>query len=117
MQISPKDLFPTQSVNSIEENEIIFLMECLKNKNEVPIIKVLQFDGDYYIIEGHHLMLALNRLEIGEIDVQVISPPPNTFWGIRENIIENLGAIGLTALYDFEAIGNFSFSKYPCWYK
>lgn len=117
MKISPKELFPTQSVNSIEENKIMFFMECLKTKKEVPIIKVLQFDGNYYIMEGHHLMLALNRLGISETDIKIISPPENTFWSIRENIIENLRGIGLTTLYDFEVIGNFSYSRYPCWYK
>lgn len=117
MKISPTELFPTQSISSIRENKILFFMECLRNNVEVPLIKAIKFEDDYYIITGHHLMLALNRLTINEIDVEVITPGERTFWGIRENIIDTLKAIGQTALYDYEAIGAFAYKKYPSWYK
>ena len=111
MKLSPKELFPTQSANSIQESKILFFMECLRNNVEVPQINVIRFEDDYYIIAGHHLMLALNRLAINETDVEVITPGEETFWGIRDNIIESLKAIGQTALYDYEAIGAFTYKN------
>lgn len=117
MKISPNELFPTQSISSIQENRILFFMECLKNNVEISPINVIKFEDEYYIIAGHHLMLAMNRLAINEIDVEVITPKEGTFWGMRENIIETLKAIGQTTLYDYEAIGAFAYKRYPSWYK
>ena len=115
--ISPKKLYPTESLFSIEESKIQFYMECFKEKIKTEDIKVFWYDEDYYIIEGHHKMLAANRVQLSEILVNVIEIPTNSFWSKPENIISDLKAVGMTTLYDFEAVGGFSYDKYPDSYR
>lgn len=115
--ISPKKLYPTESLFSIEEKKIEFYMECFKERIETEDIKVFLYDENYYIIEGHHKMLAANRMQLSEIVIDVIEIPTNSFWSKQENIISNLKAIGMTALYDFEAVGGFTYDKYPNCYR
>lgn len=40
----------------------------------------------------------------------------NTFWDRKENILDNFRAIGMSALYDFEAVGGFVYDDYPSYY-
>lgn len=114
--ISPKKLYPTESLFSIEENKILFYMECFKENIVTEDIKAFLFGGNYYILKGHHKMLAANRIQLSEIAVNVIDISTNTFWGKQENIVDNFRAIGMTALYDFEAAGGFVYDNYPSYY-
>ena len=114
--ISPKELSPTESLFSIEENRIIFHMECFKENIETEDIIVFLFDGDYYILEGHHKMLAANRLQVLEIPVNVVNISEHNYWVQQENVIANAKALGMTALYDFETVGGFMYDKYPRYY-
>ena len=114
--ISPKELYPTESLFTIEENRIKFHMKCFKDNIETEEIKVFLFDGDYYILEGHHKMLAANRLQLLEIPVNVVDISEYNYWSQRENVIANSKALGMTALYDFEAVGGFLYDKYPRYY-
>lgn len=114
--ISPKKLYPTENLFSIEENKIKFYMECFKENVEIEDIEVFCFDGDYYILKGHHKMLAANRLQLFEISVNVVDILQYNYWRQQENIIANSKALGLTTLYDFEAAGGFLYDKYPKYY-
>ena len=114
--ISPKKLYPTESLFSIEEKKVLFYMECFKENLVTEDIKVFLFDGNYHIMKGHHKMLAANRMQLSEIAVEVVDIPANTFWGKQENIVANFKAIGMTALYDFEAVGGFGYDNYPRYY-
>ena len=114
--ISPRKLYPTESLFSIEENKILFYMECFKENIVTEDIKVFLFNGNYYILKGHHKMLAANRMQMSDIAVDVVDIPANTFWSKQENISDNFRAIGMTALYDFEAVGGFVYDDYPSYY-
>lgn len=109
--ISPKELYPTESMFFIEENRINHYMECFKDSVATEDIKVLLFDGNYYIIVGHHKMLAANRLQLSEIPVDIVKIQDNDYW--EQNIVANIKALGMTALHDFEAVGDFFYDKYP----
>lgn len=114
--ISPKKLYPTKSLFTIEEKKILFYMECFKENIVTEDIKAFLFDGNYYILEGHHKMLAANRMQMSVIAVDVVDIPTNTFWSEEENIAENFRAMGMNALYDYEAVGGFVYDDYPSYY-
>lgn len=114
--VLPKTLYPTESLFSIKENKILFYMKCLKENIVTENIEVFLFKGNYHILEGHHKMLAANRMQLAEIVVDVIDIPTDTFWSKQENIIDNFKEIGMTALYDFEAVGGFVYDNYPNYY-
>lgn len=116
MRISPKKLYPTESLSSIKEDVIRFFMECYKNNIGVPAVVVLMYDGDYYIIDGHQRMLAANRLKLNQIDVEQVQLSSSPFWSNEENILYHLKAVGRSTLYDFEAVGDFTYEKYPSYY-
>lgn len=117
MKISPQKLYPTESLFSIEEKKILFFMECLKNDIEFPVIKVFVYDGNYFIFDGHHRMLAANRLGLPQIDVEVVTLSDGSYGAQEENVVDGLSAVGLTGLYDFEAVGGFMYDMYPTCYK
>lgn len=72
-------------------------MECYKENIATEDIKVFLFNGNYYILEGHHKMLAANRMQMLNIAVDVVDIPANTFWSKQENIIDNFRTIGMAA--------------------
>ena len=115
--ISPKKLYPTESLSMIKENKIQFYMNCFQNNIKTEDIEVFYFDNKYYILNGHHKMLAANRMHLPEVPIKVVDLSKISFWRENKNIIRNFEAIGMTALYDFEAVGGFHFEDYPDWYK
>lgn len=114
--VSPKTLYPTESLFSIEENKILFYMECLKENIVTENIKVFLFNENYHILEGHHKMFAANRMQLAERVVDVINIPTGIFWSKQENSIDNFRAIGMTTLYDFEAVSGFVYDNYSNYY-
>lgn len=115
--VSPRELYPTESLYSIEESRILFYMECFKENIETEKIKAFLFKDNYYILKGHHKMLAANRLGLQEISVEIAEKTEHSFWNDEKNVIDNLKAIGLSTLYDFEAVGGFTYDKYPDCYR
>ena len=92
-------------------------MERFKENIETEKIKAFLFKDNYYILKGHHKMLAANRLGLQEISVEIVEKTEHAFWNDEKNVIDNLKAIGLSALYDFEAVGGFTYEKYPDYYR
>ena len=114
--VSPRKLYPTVSLTSIEENKILFYVECIKDGIMIEGIEAFLFKDNYFILRGHHKMLAANRLQLPEVLVDIVELPHNTIWDDSNNIIENIRAIGMTALYDFEAVGGFTYEDYSFFY-
>lgn len=115
--ISPKELYPTESFVFIK-NDILqkYYNEYKRGERlEKPI--VFLFDGNYYILRGHHLVLAAIMANVEQLIVIVQDVKLITFWKERTNIISTLKSIGMSTLYDFETIGNFEYKSYPNYYK
>ena len=55
--------------------------------------------------------------QIKEICVEIVDNKQYSFWNNDENIIDTLRSIGMSTLYDFEAVGGFTYPQYPDYYK
>lgn len=116
MLISPERLYPTESLVFIKNDVLQMYFNAYKNGIELEKPLVFLFDDNYYIYEGHHLVLAAIMAKIKEICVQVVELKENSFWGNEENIKDTLKSVGMTTLFDFEAIGDFTYQTYPSYY-
>lgn len=117
-KISPQKLYPTVGISSIEQD---LIRECKRfyeeqDKQKKDII-VFSFDDVYYIYEGHEQVLAATNCECKTVEVLEIDRANLACWSKTEDLLFALQAIGMTALYDFEAIGAFSYKDYPKYYK
>ncbi len=115
--VSPKRLYPTVSLMSIYEDKIKRYMKYFSEKVCTENIVVFALDNDYFILAGHHKMLAANRLQLSEIPVEIVNMPPDQSPVMQDEIIDSVKTIGMTALYDFEAVGGFSYERYPEYYR
>lgn len=115
--VSPKRLYPTISLSSVNEEKIKLYMKCFSDDIATEQIRVFLLSGNLYILRGHHKMLAANRLGIPEIRVDVVNTLPEESSVKGEDIMESVRIIGLTALYDFEAVGGFQYDEYPEYYE
>lgn len=117
MKVSPKELYPTEKLFALEEKQIEHYVIAFKENRNVEPIKVIDFDGHYYIISGHAKMLAANRMSLDFIDVDVVIPEMNSFWSSKSNIISVLKGVGISTLYDYEGVGFFNYITYPKYYR
>lgn len=115
--ISPQKLFPTESLFSIKNDLLQLYIEGYKEGKNLEKPLVFMFDKNYYILKGHHLVLAAIMAQIKEICVEVVDNKQYSFWNNDENIKETLRSIGISTLYDFETIGGFTYQTYPDYYK
>lgn len=115
-KINPKKLFPTVTLESISNDNINFFIDKFcKNETVLPIM-VYQYDAHYYIIDGHHRMLASIISKKSEIDVIVLENDELPNWCERNLFESTLNSLGMRTIYDFEAIGDFSYDEYPPFY-
>lgn len=116
--ISPQELYPTESFASIRDEYLQFyIREFKENKDGVAKPLVFYFDNNYYILKGHHVVLAAAMSDIERIPIEVVDRSKLSFWKSDENVKETLKSVGLSALYDFETIGGFTYLSYPNYYK
>lgn len=115
--ISPKKLYPTESLVFIKNETLQYYLKCLREGQELEIPLVFLFDGNYYILKGHHIVLASIMAHVENICVDIVDNKDISFWNDEKNIRETLNSLGMSTLYDFEAIGNFSYDTYPQYYK
>lgn len=117
MLISPQKLFPTESFVFIKNDILQYYIEEYKKGGILEKPLVFLFDKNYYILKGHHLTLAAIMAQIKEICVEIVDNKQYSFWNNDENIIDTLRSIGMSTLYDFEAVGGFTYPQYPDYYK
>lgn len=115
--ISPKELYPTESLASIKNDTLQFYVESYTKGEEVESPFVFYFYGNYYIFKGHHIVLAAILAREEKIKAEVIDVKNISFWKEEENIKSTLKSIGKSTLYDFETIGNFTYNSYPHYYE
>lgn len=80
------------------------------------LIQVIEYKGYMYILEGNYEMLAANILGKEKVEIEIVESKELPFWGKEENILSNIEAINISTLYDFEAVGEFSYDDYPPYY-
>lgn len=117
MLISPQKLYPTESLVFIKNDRLQFYIGEYKNGASLEKPVVFLFDNNYYILKGHHLVLAAIMAKVTEICVEVENHRQYSLWSDEETIKENLRSIGMSTLYDYETIGGFTYEIYPEYYK
>lgn len=115
--ISPQKLYPTESLVFIKNDLLQILINEYKEGKILERPLIFQYDGLYYIYKGHHLVLAAIMAEINEITVEIVELKELSFWSKEENIRATLQSVGMSTLFDFEAIGNFTYQTYPEYYR
>lgn len=116
--ISPRELYPTEGFVSIRNEHLQFYVRKFK-ENQDSVVKplVFPFDNNYYILKGHHVVLAAAMADIEKIAVEIVNRSELSFWKSDENVKETLKSVGISTLYDFEAIGGFTYLSYPIYYR
>ena len=115
--VSPKELYPTESMFSISNKKLQACIEILKEEKDSLVVTVFSFENVLYILEGHHIVLASILINLDKINVQMVNRNEIAFWNKEENVRNHLKNVGMSTLYDFETIGNFKYGFYPEYYK
>lgn len=115
--VSPKVLYPMTTIESINPDTLERVILDIKNGTDMPIIRVIEFKKYYIIWDGDYGMIAANIIGKSKVNVEVVPLEQQNSWISEENIAEQLAAVGMNALYDFEALGGFNYSEYPSFYK
>lgn len=115
--VSPKVLYPMTTIESIDPDILERITYDIKNGADIPLIRVVEFKGYYIIWDGDYEMIAANIIGKSKVNIEVIPFEQQNSWISEENIAEQLAAVGMNALYDFEALGGFNYSEYPSFYK
>ncbi|HJD48451.1 MAG TPA: hypothetical protein H9909_16545 [Candidatus Mediterraneibacter norfolkensis] len=115
--VDPKILYPMTTIEFINPDTLQHLVREVKNGMSLPTIKVIDFKGYYIIYDEEYSMLAANIIGKEQVDIEILSGIQTASWLSEESLEKELKAVGLNALYDFEALGGFKYSEYPVFYK
>lgn len=113
IKIEPYKLYPLTSVLALDPATLRKAIEIMKKKEDFVSIKVINYKGNWCVYDGIYAMLAANILKEEQITVQIMSRESIPFWREDCNVEETMNNIGISGLYDFEAIGNFKYENYP----
>lgn len=115
--VSPSSLYPIVTIESIDPEILKKVIGSMEMGIESAPVKVMDYEGYYFILDGEYEMLAANIVHKKTIDIEIVNRFELKFWSKEENIKEQLKTVGMNALYDFEGIGDFKYMKYPIFYK
>lgn len=110
-------LYPTESLVFILPEHIENEKKIIDNNEENTCITAFEFEGNYYIVDGHSQLLAAACSGLKRVRVFLLDPSALKFFSERDNIISTLASVGMSTLFDFEAIGGFTYPEYPVYYK
>lgn len=107
--LSPQRLFPTQTIRDINPNYVTELKDHVDNKP----IDVIEYNGFYFIIDGHHRVCS--RMQMGEKLVSVKIHNVDSKGGIEKynKKIEEIVRIPKECFYDWEDFNSMKFLGYP----
>ncbi len=71
---SPYDLQPTQS-QTLSKNEMNSLMNDIKTNGIQEPIKYVEYNGQRYVVDGHHRLLAAKKLGLTEVPIERVELP------------------------------------------
>lgn len=114
--VSPKILYPMETIESIDPNTLDRVIQEMKNGMNNPPIRVIDFKGYYIILNGNYEMLAANIVGKLQVNVEIVPWHNQGNWLSEERIEKQLKIVGMNALYDFEALGGFEYPEYPFFY-
>ena len=117
IKMKPNKLYPLTTIVSVMPQTLQKTIELLTENIDVHTIKSFIYNGNMYMLDGNYEMLAANILNKENVDVEIIDRNGIPFWNIDGNLEETLQAIGISTLYDFEAIGGFTYEEYPAEYR
>lgn len=117
IKVKPNKLYPLTTIASLEPQILQKTIELLTKNIDIHTIKSFVYNGNMYILDGSYEMLAANILNKENVDVKIVDRKDIAFWNTDENVEETLQSISVSALYDFETIGGFSYDDYPAEYK
>ena len=115
--VKPNNLYPVVTLESINPQMLDKVVEDMKKGIKVSPVKAIRYEKYYYILEGNYEMLAANIMKKQSIEIEIVNRLNLNFWNTEENIKNQLKAVGMNALYDFESIGRFTYSEYLSLYK
>lgn len=116
ISMKPNKLYPLVTIASIDPETLKKTVESLADNKDTQAIKAINYNGKMSILEGNYELLAANILNKENVAVEIIDRNNIPFWNIDENLEDTLQAVGISTLYDFEAIGGFTYDEYSAEY-
>ena len=117
LHVDINKLYPTESVASIRPEIINEVKEHISSDGKNTVIYIIEYNGFFYIVKGHHQFLAACNLGAKKVRTYLVDYHSLSFLSNPRNIESTLSCVGKTAIYDFEGIGNFKYNDYPEYYK
>lgn len=107
--LSPQRLFPTQTIRDINPE---YVME-LKNNTDNDPVEIVEYNGFYFIVNGHHRVCA--KLQNGEklICVKMLSIDDKGYVEKYNKKVEKIVRISKRDFYDWEDFNEMRFLAYP----
>jgi len=93
------DLIPTQ--RELERRKLEIVIEKTIHGYDAPVI-VLEYNGKYYLLDGHHRAYARKALKLGFVEAIILRP----LKPIKINIEESVEKQGIRKLDDLRIRGN-----------
>jgi hypothetical protein len=116
MFIEINKLYPTESLTSIRPELIKQFMDVILPDGSNTDIFIIDYMGNYYIVEGHHQLLAASYLGAKRVRAYLVDYHCLSFLSNSQNIESTLSSVGMTTLFDFEGIGGYKYDDYPKYY-
>ena len=123
---SPKNLYPTAKITSLDMERVDFYEKKFNNNEAVEPISLLRYRNELFIYDGHHRVIAANkvnrsiitgRVEFQENDTMPagVFAPAGVFTptGVFP---EQYISLSLSNLHDWEGACGFRFGYYPSVY-
>jgi len=108
---SPQNLYPTKSIVSLNMEQVAYYVKKFQNNEKVEPVLLLRYKNDLFIYDGHHRVLAANKIQ---------KPIMSGFVEYQENdmmpmqiLPQQYISLSLSHLHDWENACGFTFGYYP----
>lgn len=71
---NPYDLLATYS-QTLSNRQLNKLIEDIKNNGIQETIKYVEYNGEKYVVYGHHRLLAAKRIGLTEVPIEMVQLP------------------------------------------
>lgn len=117
IEITPCLLYPTETIAGIDDKRVKQCYDAyVSGKGQICEVLVVRYEECLYIYSGHEQVLAAINFGLEKLDAIEINRKTLRFWADDKAFVNTLRDIGITAIYDFETVGGFSYEKYPSYY-
>lgn len=116
-KVLPQLLYPTETIAAIDDKRVKQCYDAyVSGKGQICDVLVVQYEDCFYIYAGHEQVIAAVNFDFKELEVIEIDRNTLRFWADANAFVNTLRDIGITAVYDFEAVGGFRYETYPSYY-